>query len=96
MLKLKLCHESISLLDKNAHFHLSIEGLRLVLDVVPNHSSTDHPWFVNSRQRKDPYTDYYVWHPGHILENKTRVPPSNWVCMYREYLTETVYCYPLY
>ncbi|MDE3105989.1 MAG: DUF3459 domain-containing protein [Acidobacteriota bacterium] len=50
-------------------------GLRLVLDLVPNHTSSQHPWFVASRSsRRDPHRDWYLWHdpaPG-------GGPPNNW------------------
>ncbi|KQT32958.1 alpha-amylase [Sphingomonas sp. Leaf412] len=51
-------------------------GLKLLLDFVPNHSSTAHPWFVASRSsRDDPKRDWYIWRdpaPG-------GGPPNNWV-----------------
>ena len=39
-------------------------GIRVVLDLVMNHTSDEHPWFVASRQRQDPYTDWYLWRDG--------------------------------
>ncbi|MBR9912255.1 MAG: alpha-glucosidase [Gammaproteobacteria bacterium] len=40
-------------------------GLRLVMDIVVNHSSDEHPWFVQSRSSRDnPYRDYYHWWPA--------------------------------
>ncbi len=36
-------------------------GLRVVTDLVTNHTSDQHPWFQASRRREAPYTDYYVW-----------------------------------
>ena len=37
-------------------------GMRIVLDLVVNHTSDEHPWFVESRKSKDnPYRDYYTW-----------------------------------
>jgi maltose alpha-D-glucosyltransferase/alpha-amylase len=36
-------------------------GLRVIADLVMNHTSDQHPWFQASRQRQPPYTDYYVW-----------------------------------
>lgn len=49
-------------------------GLRLVMDVVVNHTSDEHPWFVASRSsRDDPHRAYYYWRPG-----KGDGPPNNW------------------
>lgn len=48
-------------------------GIRLVMDLVVNHTSDEHPWFVQSRASKDnPYSDYYIWREG-----KNGGPPSN-------------------
>jgi alpha-glucosidase len=51
-------------------------GLRLILDFVPNHSSSEHPWFRESRASRDnPRRDWYIWRepaPG-------GGPPNNWV-----------------
>ncbi len=39
-------------------------GLKLMMDLVVNHTSDEHPWFVQSRSSKDnPYRDYYIWRP---------------------------------
>jgi alpha-glucosidase len=39
------------------------KGLRVILDFVPNHSSDQHPWFVESRSsRTNPKRDWYLWH----------------------------------
>ncbi|WP_228241892.1 alpha-amylase family glycosyl hydrolase [Porphyrobacter sp. GA68] len=51
-------------------------GLKLLLDFVPNHSSDQHPWFVESRSSRDnPKRDWYIWRdaaPG-------GGPPNNWI-----------------
>ena len=40
-------------------------GLRLVMDLVVNHTSDEHPWFLESRSSRDnPYRDYYIWRPA--------------------------------
>ncbi len=49
-------------------------GMKLVMDLVVNHTSDEHPWFVASRKSKDnPYRDYYIWREG-----KDGKEPNNW------------------
>ncbi len=37
-------------------------GMKLVIDLVSNHTSDEHPWFIESRKSRDnPYRDYYIW-----------------------------------
>ncbi|XP_043584365.1 alpha-glucosidase-like [Bombus pyrosoma] len=57
-------------------------GIKVLLDFVPNHTSDQHEWFQKSLKGIKPYSDYYIWHPGKVLENGTRVPPCNWVCYF--------------
>jgi len=50
-------------------------GLRLILDFVPNHTSSDHPWFVESRSSRDnPKRNWYVWRDP----APDGGPPNNW------------------
>ena len=49
-------------------------GLKIVMDLVVNHSSDEHKWFIESRSSKDnPYRDYYIWREG-----KNGGAPNNW------------------
>ena len=49
-------------------------GMRLIMDLVINHTSDEHAWFIESRSSKDnPYRDYYIWHEG-----KNGAEPNNW------------------
>ena len=49
-------------------------GIRLVMDLVVNHTSDEHPWFVESRKSLDnPYRDYYIWRPP-----RDGREPNNW------------------
>ena len=49
-------------------------GMKILMDLVVNHTSDEHEWFQKSRRRVEPYTDYYIWRPdpGH-----GRLP-NNW------------------
>ena len=50
-------------------------GIRILLDGVYNHSSDQHPWFIESRSSKtNPKRDWYVWHDGKADGG----PPNNW------------------
>jgi glycosidase len=50
-------------------------GLKVVIDAVFNHTSEQHPWFVESRASKDnPRADWYIWADG----KGSRRPPNNW------------------
>lgn len=49
--------------------------MKLIMDLVINHTSDEHKWFIESRSSKEsPYRDYYMWHPG--KEDGSR--PNNW------------------
>ena len=51
-------------------------GIKVVVDLVPNHTSSEHPWFQASRSsRDDPKRDWYVWHDGSGPDE----PPNNWL-----------------
>jgi alpha-glucosidase len=51
-------------------------GLKLLLDFVPNHSSDQHPWFIESRSsRTNPKRDWYIWRDPAADGG----PPNNWI-----------------
>ncbi|MDR1906574.1 MAG: alpha-glucosidase [Clostridiales bacterium] len=53
-------------------------GIKLIMDLVVNHSSDEHEWFKESRKSKDnPYRDYYFWRKGKGKNGKK--PPNTWV-----------------
>ncbi len=50
-------------------------GIKIVMDLVVNHTSDEHKWFMESRQSEDnPYRDYYIWREG----KDAQTPPNNW------------------
>ncbi|KIH90166.1 alpha-glucosidase [Sporothrix brasiliensis 5110] len=54
-------------------------GMRLILDLVINHTSAEHAWFKESRSSKDnPKRDWYIWKPPRYADDGTRLPPTNW------------------
>lgn len=55
-------------------------GMKLVLDMVLNHTSIHHPWFLESESSRDnPKRDWYVWRDGRKPDGKA--PPNNWRSM---------------
>jgi alpha-glucosidase len=51
-------------------------GLNIILDLVPNHTSDRHPWFIESRRsRDDPKRDWYIWREPAADGG----PPNNWL-----------------
>ncbi|KAI9015107.1 glycoside hydrolase family 13 protein [Gaertneriomyces semiglobifer] len=54
-------------------------GIKLVMDLVVNHTSFQHNWFLESKKSKDnPYRDWYFWRPPKFDEKGNRMPPNNW------------------
>lgn len=48
--------------------------MKLIMDLVINHTSHEHPWFIESRKSEDnPYRDYYIW-----KKTDDNNPPNNW------------------
>lgn len=63
--------------------------MKLIIDLVINHTSDEHPWFIESRSSKDnPKRDWYIWHDG-----KDGAEPNNWESIFNgsawEYDEET-------
>jgi len=63
-------------------FHILIESMhkrnmKMVLDLVLNHTSDQHPWFIESASSRDnPKRDWYIWRDGKKPDGKK--PPNNW------------------
>ncbi|HEX8684017.1 MAG TPA: alpha-glucosidase [Ardenticatenaceae bacterium] len=53
-------------------------GIRVLLDLVLNHTSDQHPWFIESRSSRDnPKRDWFIWHDG-----QDDGPPNNWTSIF--------------
>jgi oligo-1,6-glucosidase len=50
-------------------------GIRILMDLVVNHTSDENPWFIESKKPDSPYRNYYYWREG--KKNNT-LPPNNW------------------
>lgn len=53
--------------------------LKVIMDLVINHTSCEHKWFVESKDPESPYRDFYYWHEG-----TQECPPNNWRGMFSE------------
>jgi len=61
-------------------------GIKVIMDLVINHTSDEHEWFQKSRDPGSPYRDYYIWRPPKKAPNGDRqgrrqdrkLPPNNW------------------
>ncbi len=56
---------------------MKLRGMRLVMDLVINHTSDEHEWFQKSRDKSSPFRDYYIWKQG-----KNGKPPNNWISLF--------------
>ncbi|PHM59411.1 alpha,alpha-phosphotrehalase [Xenorhabdus sp. KK7.4] len=62
--------EDFDNLVENAHRR----GIRIILDMVFNHTSTEHPWFKAAQDANNPYRQFYIWKEGSGQDN----PPNHW------------------
>jgi alpha-glucosidase len=54
-------------------------NMKVILDLVVNHTSSEHPWFKDSRSSKESSKrDWYIWKPARYDSNGVRHPPTNW------------------
>lgn len=57
---------------------LHSRGIRLIMDLVINHTSDEHPWFQEARKSRDnPYHDFYIWRPA-----RDGKEPNNWASFF--------------
>lgn len=69
--------------------------LKLITDLVPNHSSYKCKWFEKSINREGIYSNYYIWKNASnqndvIQKSATPIPPNNWVIMPYNVLREVI------
>jgi alpha-glucosidase len=59
-------------------------GLKIIFDLVINHTSDRHPWFIEARTSKDnPKHDWYLWKPRTDPATGKKLPrPNNWICQF--------------
>nr|XP_033791758.1 neutral and basic amino acid transport protein rBAT isoform X2 [Geotrypetes seraphini] len=67
--------------DSNSDGSGDLPGLKLVMDLIPNHTSDKHRWFQLSRNRTGKYTDYYIWQDCTFTGDRA-IAPNNWVSVY--------------
>jgi alpha-glucosidase len=66
------------LLREAQHHHI-----RVILDMVLNHTSDRHPWFIDAASsRKSQHHDFYVWNNGKTDNSGRRQPPNNWISLF--------------
>ena len=55
-------------------------NMRIVMDLVVNHTSDEHPWFIASKKKDSPYRDFYIWRKG--KGERGELPPNNWTSQF--------------
>ncbi|KAM0331330.1 hypothetical protein ACHAQA_003001 [Verticillium albo-atrum] len=67
--------EDVDILLRECHSR----NMKVILDLVVNHTSNEHQWFKESRSSKsNPKRDWYIWKPARYDANGIRHPPTNW------------------
>jgi oligo-1,6-glucosidase len=58
-------------------------GMKIIFDLVVNHTSDEHEWFQESRSSKtNPKRDWYIWRPAKYDDDGNRLPPNNWASFF--------------
>lgn len=57
-------------------------GIRIIMDLVINHTSDQHQWFQQGQEQSSPYHDYYIWRDGHPERRGARQYPNNWTSIF--------------
>ena len=70
-----------SMADFDELLHAAYQrDIKVILDLVPNHTSNQHPWFIESRSSRDnPKRDWYLWHDPHP---ESLSVPNNWLSVF--------------
>lgn len=72
------CLDDIKELIQKAHE----KGIKIIADLVLNHTSDEHPWFIESRSSLDnPKRDYYIWQKPRYKNGK-EIEPTNWASFF--------------
>lgn len=64
-------------LIKEAHSR----NIKVIIDLVLNHTSDENIWFLKSEKKIQPFTDFYIWKDGKIINDKM-CPPNNWISFF--------------
>lgn len=56
--------------------------IKVVMDLVINHTSFEHQWFLESKDVNSPYHNYYFWRKGRTKQSGKKLPPNNWQSMF--------------
>jgi len=62
---------------KRLLFEAHKRDIKIIMDLVINHTSDEHDWFQKGIDPTSPYHDYYMWRPG-IIKGGKEYPPNNW------------------
>jgi oligo-1,6-glucosidase len=63
---------------------LKKHGIRLLMDLVINHTSEQHAWFLESKSSlNNPKRDWYIWRKGKTGPNGEKLPPNNWESLFK-------------
>ena len=78
-------NDDLKELIKKAHQH----NIKIIIDLVLNHTSDLHPWFQKALNNDPEYHDYYIWQKPKIVNNQKELP-SNWLGFFSESVWEYV------